>query len=126
MTVLKGVALGVTNVLVVGIALSIDYRDAAMIPFVALFGGVPGVAVGAALGGVAKLLETRSWQLRLPILAIPAVGLVFALGGLLGATEVIPLASVPTMLSAVVLERWTRRSPAQPPIPVATIQSLRG
>jgi len=126
MAVLKGVALGVVNVLVVGVVLSIDYREDAMIPFVALFGGVPGIAVGAALGGIAKLVATRPWQWRLPILAIPAVGLVFALGAILEVTEAIPLASIPTMLAAVLLERWTRSAPPPPPIPVATIQSMHG
>ena len=126
MAVLKGAALGVVNVLAVGIVLSLDSRDDTMIPLVALFGGVPGIAAGAALGGIAKLIATRRWQWRLPILAIPAVGVVFALGWLLEVTEAIPLASVPTMLSALALERWTRRSPPPPPLPVATIQSMPG
>jgi hypothetical protein len=122
MAVLKGVTLGVINVLVVGIVLSIDYHEDAMIPLVAVFGGVPGIAAGAALGGIAQLVATRPWQWRLPLLAIPAVGVVFALGGILEVTEAIPLASIPTMLAALALERWTRRAPEPPPIPVATIQ----
>jgi hypothetical protein len=117
----KGIALGLANLLVV--AIGVAGIDVVGILFVMLYGGIPAVALGALLGMLAGLTARRSRHWRALLLTLPALGLVAGLGTFFKLQAAIPVACVPTFIAALVLERWTRQTVA-PPVPVATVQSL--
>jgi hypothetical protein len=86
---------------------------------------VPGVVAGALIGGLAWLIESWPRRVRAVLLALPAVGVVYWLAAFFGMTELAPLACVPAMASAVMLERVTRKV-APAPIPTAIAHSVVG
>jgi undecaprenyl pyrophosphate phosphatase UppP len=58
------------------------------------------------------------------LFALPAFGLVVVLAETFAFTAAVPVACIPTLVAALLLERWTRRVvPA--PVPVATARSVR-
>ncbi len=124
MAVARGVVLGAVNVLVIAIGLGFMVNDSAVPPFVIIFGGVPGVAVGGLLGLLAARTDTSPPWLRAALLAVPALGVVVFLAGAFGMYSYVVVSCIPTMVAALVLERWTRRV-TPPPVPVAKVQSMR-
>jgi hypothetical protein len=114
-------AIGALNVVAVSGAITVMARDFAALVLVVEIGIVPGVVTGAILGAIAEVSATRAPVLRTLVLAAMAIAVVFGLGTMLCCQECIPLASIPTMISAVWLERRTRRT-VLPPLPVATMQ----
>jgi hypothetical protein len=125
MAVIKGLRLGLANVVVTAIMLAIAERAAATVVPIFMYGVVPGLAAGALIGALAGVVKSWPPPLRVVLLATPAVAVVFALADLFHMSAYAPLASVPAMAAAVVLERWTRQvTPA--PIPPATVQSNAG
>lgn len=122
MGVLRGVVLGAANVLVIAIGMGITARQADVASMVFMFGGIPGLLAGGLLGGLAQGIATRPPPLRATVLAVPAVGVVFFLASAFGLSPMAPIACIPTVVAALILERWTRRvTPA--PVPVATVMS---
>jgi hypothetical protein len=115
--VIKGIALGLANLLVIAIGIA-----PGMILFIMLFGGIPAVVAGGLLGMLAGLTARRSPRWRAVLLALPALGLVAGLGTFFTLTAAVPVACIPTLVAALVLERWTRQVM---PAPVATARSLR-
>ena len=124
MAVPRGILLGAVNVLVIAIGLGITAGEAAVTIFVVMFGGIPGLIAGGGLGWLAKRIETRPPSVRATLLAVPAVGVVFFLAAEFGMDASVPVACIPTIVAALILERWTRRvKPA--PVPVAVIRTMR-
>jgi hypothetical protein len=122
MGVLRGVVLGAANVLVIAIGMGVMARHGDVTSSVIMFGGIPGLIAGGLLGGLAQGIATRSPWLRATVLAVPAVGVVFFLASAFEMTPMAPIACIPTVVAALILERWTRRvTPA--PVPVATVMS---
>jgi hypothetical protein len=120
----QGTVVAIVNVLVIAIALGVAERDAGLPILVAVVGCAPALALGALLGWLAGLTATKSPRWRAVMLALPAFGLVAVLGTTVGLTAAVPLACIPTLAAALVLERWTRHVvPAA--VPVATARSLR-
>ena len=120
MGVLRGIALGIANVLVIAIGIAVVAREADMMIYVVMFGGMPGVTAGALLGGLAQGTAARPPWLRATCLAVPAMGVVFVLASAFEMTPMGPVACIPTVVAALILERWTRRV-TPPPVPVATV-----
>ena len=118
--IIKGIALGLANALV--IAIGLVGPDVGGILFVLLFGGVPAVVTGGLLGGLAELTASRSPRWRVVLLALPALAAVAGLGKFFEATAEVPVACIPTVVAALILERWTRQVV---PEPVATARSSR-
>jgi hypothetical protein len=124
----RGVVIGVVNVvavgLTIGLCLALDPSPGQGVSFeavwihrpppgmVALFtmfiGFVPGLLAGAALGGLTGMLADRSPLTRVAILTGAALAVVASLGAWTHNTQLILVAAVPTLISAIVLERWTR------------------
>jgi hypothetical protein len=122
MGVLRGVVLGAANVLVIAIGMGVMARHNDVTASVIIFGGIPGLIAGGVLGGLAHGIATRSPWLRAMVLAVPAMGVVFFLASEFDMKPMAPVACIPTVVAALILERWTRRvTPA--PIPVATVMS---
>ncbi|HEX3762897.1 MAG TPA: hypothetical protein VHW23_29575 [Kofleriaceae bacterium] len=121
---LKGIALALANVLVIAIAIGVGEHDPEVTVFVMLFAGIPAVVLGGLLGLVAALSERKSPRWRAVLLALPAFGLVAVLAATFGLTTLVPVACIPTLVAALVLERWTRHV-EPPPVPVATVRSSR-
>jgi hypothetical protein len=119
MGVLRGVVLGAANVLVIAIGMSIAARDGDVTVLVVLYGGIPGLVTGALLGGIAQGIAAQPPQLRAPVLAVPAIGVVLFLASAFDMLPMAPVACIPTVVAALILERWTRRV-APAPVPVAT------
>jgi len=118
---IKGIALGLANLLVIAIGI-VAGHDAGMMLLVVLYGGIPAVVVGGLLGTLAEFTARRSPRWRAVLLALPALGLVAGLGTFFGFTAAIPVACIPTLVAALILERWTRQVVQAP---VATARSLR-
>ena len=118
----KGLALGAANVVAIAIIISVVVDSAYAIPYVVMFGGIPGLVAGAALGLLAGIIKAYPRTLRAVVIAVPAIGVVVGLGALFGCAELVPATSVPTILAALVLERSTRLVAPPPPIPVASLQ----
>jgi hypothetical protein len=124
MAVARGIMLGAVNVLVIAIGMGVMVGDSEATTLVVMFGGIPGVIAGGFLGWIARCLEARSPRLRVPLLAVPAVGVVCFLAASFDMSATIPVACIPTLVAVLLLERWTRRvTPA--PVPIATVRSMR-
>ena len=89
--------------------------------FVMMFGMVPGVLAGIVLGAIAGRMETKGIVPRVAALTVPAVALVILLATEFGMEQLILVASIPSVVAALVLERWTRKVEA-PPVPVAQLR----
>jgi hypothetical protein len=85
-----------------------------MVSIVQLVGAIPALALGAALGWLAGRLDVA----RAPVLVGIALAVVIA-GGLLTEPRWIYVASIPTVIWMVRLERWTRRAPGEPKPPLS-------
>lgn len=125
MSVLKGMMLATVNVMVIACGLGLVDNHLGTSIFVIMFGGIPGVLTGAILGGLGGLTARLSPLWRVPLLSFPAFGLVIALAASSGMDPAVPVACIPTFLASLVLERWTRRVAPPPPVPVATVHSMR-
>jgi hypothetical protein len=116
----KGLILGAINVIVIAIGLaSYEHENIAM--FVMMFGGVPGLFAGVVLGAIAQLIDDVRVPIRIGVLVLPAVGLVFLLAKEFGMQGAAPISCIPTLVAALILERWTRKRPEPPPVPEARV-----
>lgn len=123
MGTVKGIVLGAVNVFVIAVVLGVTEHDSDLPGAVVIFGSIPGVVVGGALGLVAGISASRDPRWRVVILTLPAFGLVVMLAATFGLSAAVPVACVPTFIAALVLERWTREVAPPPPVPVATVRS---
>ena len=119
MATIKGITIAILNVFVIALGIGFAEHDLAFATLVVMFGGVPAVVVGGLLGLFAGLSATRSRWWRAALLSVPAFGLVVILASIFGLTARIPVACIPTLVAALVLERWTRQVAPAPPVPVA-------
>jgi hypothetical protein len=119
--ILKGVAIGGLNVLVIAIGIAAMDSSLEPIVIVTTAGMIPGLIAGAILGAVAQLLADRPAPLRVAVLFLPAFFVVVMLATAFAMQEQVLVSSIPTLVSALVLERWTRR--VEPPlVPPAQIR----
>jgi hypothetical protein len=116
-----GMMLGIANAAVIAVGLSAvdpDFR-LQMATVVFLFGSLPAILAGAALGRLADALaESRVWVRRL-WLVVPAWLVVVVLGVVIGMVEVVFVACIPTTAAALLLEKRTR---ARSDAPVAIVR----
>jgi hypothetical protein len=123
----KGALLGIANVLVIAIGIGAieasteasRYANDGVTKLVFMFGSVPGISAGVVLGGVARALERSSRLVRIVVLTLPALGLVYALAREFDMMHVAAVSCIPTVIAALILERWTRSPADPPPVPVA-------
>jgi hypothetical protein len=115
-----GTGLGLLNVAFIALGISFAYNDPDLrvAMFVLVFGILPGGLTGAILGLLAHASRAHPRWFRLPILIVPAVLVVFALGGEFDMLRFVPLAAIPTVIAALQLERRTRAT-FPPPVPLA-------
>jgi hypothetical protein len=115
-----GIVCALVNVVVISLGLSALDPHQRFEIVLALFGltFIPCAGVGGLLGWLAGRTATASVGLRRALLIAPAIVVVYALGYAGDLDDYILLACIPTIVAALVLERWTR-SPAGPPVPVA-------
>src|SRR6185436_12450644 len=119
MATIKGITIAILNVFVIAFGIGFAEHDLTIAPFVVVFSGVPAVVVGALIGLFAGLTATRSPWWRAVLLSLPAFALVVILASIFGLSARIPVACIPTLVAALMLERWTRRVAPAPPVPVA-------
>lgn len=112
----RGVAIGLANLLVIAIGFG-----PGSILVVAMFGCIPAAVAGGLIGVLAGLTARSSPWWRAALLAVPAFGVVAGLGAFFDVTAAIPVACIPTLVAALVLERWTRKVA---PALIATARSL--
>src|SRR5690349_21503693 len=113
-----GILLGALNVLVIAIGLAGAGDEPGIAMWVVAFGIVPGILLGALLGWLAEVMQPLPIWVRRFVLLVPAVALVAVLAGEFSLQHFILLASIPTAVAALVLERGTRPS-SPPPVPLA-------
>ena len=113
-----GIVLGLLDVFVIATGMADVYDEAAVAAVVVMLGLVPGVGLGALLGWLAEVIGPLPVPLRRFVLIVPALLLVILLGGELSLQRFVMLASIPTVVAALVLERATRFV-AAPVLPVA-------
>ena len=116
-----GVLLAVANVVVIGLGLG--FTEPAGHPlgvafFVCMIGIVPAVVLGALLGWLADVTAPLPVWLRTLVLTFPAIALVVLLGSYFSMHDFIVVASIPTVVAVLLLERATRHV-TPPPLPVA-------
>jgi hypothetical protein len=116
----KGIAVAIVNVVLIGICFGLSVNDSDVVLIVIVYGMIPGVVVGTVLGVVAHIAKSLPVVLRVAILTIPSVTLVGLLGWFFHMEEMIPFASIPSIISSVILERWTRKI-TPPLVPVAQV-----
>ena len=121
-----GMLLGVANALAISMlmVLGTPAADATSFIVLAAAGCIPGCLAGAMLGALASLIQRRSPLCRTAVLIVAALAVVVAIFAPFTGRDGIVLASVPTVIAAIALERWSRRVPLPPPIPVATARTL--
>jgi len=112
--------LGLVNVIVIAIGMAALEHEAQMMSLVVMFGVIPGVLAGAFIGATATALSSMRPALRIPLLALPAVGVVFGLAHEFGMQDLATVSCIPTLVGVLILERWTRFV-APPPVPVARV-----
>ena len=113
-----GVVMAWMNVALISIVISIAEREG-IVFLIAVFSVVPATILGAFLGIVARVSRRAPKWLRVAMLTVPAILLVFALGGEFAMRQYITMASIPTIIAALALERVTREAAVSPPLPVA-------
>jgi hypothetical protein len=118
--VFKGCLLGIANVVLIAIGLASAEGSAGVMTLVFVFGGLPGVLAGAGLGALAQVIGTSPVPVRICVLVTPAVAVVFGLAHEFGMQDLWLISCIPTVVAALILERWTRVVEA-PPVPVAKI-----
>jgi uncharacterized membrane protein len=110
--ILKGVVLGLANLVAIGLGLGMvnsGHGMFAAIPLVLIFGGAPGLIAGAIIGAIAGANRDRPTRARQVTLVVVALVACLAITAGLGMLVFAPIAVLPTLFSALVLERWTRR-----------------
>lgn len=117
----KGFVLGAANVILIAIGIGVMERSGEAAIMVSMFGMIPGVLAGLVLGFVASQMESYGVVARVAALVVPAICVVIMLASEFGMDELIPVASIPTVVAALLLERWTRKV-VPPPVPVAQIR----
>lgn len=120
----KGSVLGLFNVVVIAIGLSLSEGNAGVLPLVMVFGVVPGMVLGMLLGLVAGGFPKLPVALRLAALVLPSLGLVYMLADEFSMRDYIFVAMIPTVVAGSILERWTRWH-EPPPLPVAHVAQDR-
>jgi len=115
-----GVLLGVLDVVVIAIGLAVVAGDDQVVVFVAMFGIVPGIAMGGLLGVIAKTIAGSPIIVRCMALCLPALALVWLLASVFLMEHYILVSSIPTLVAVLLLERGTRRV-VSPPLPVARV-----
>lgn len=118
-----GVVLGALDVFVIATGMADVCHAPSIAVLVIVFGLVPGIVLGGLLGWLAEVMAPLPVWLRRCVLIVPPLLLVVLLGGELGKEQFIALASIPTLVAALLLEGATRLSVA-PPLPVARARSL--
>ena len=116
-----GMVLGVANAAVIAVGMSAldpHYR-LQMATVVFLFGSLPAILTGAALGRLADYLAHAPIWMRRLWLIVPAWGVVTVLGVGVGMAELIAVACIPTTAAALLLEKRTR---ARSVAPVAVVR----
>jgi hypothetical protein len=115
-----GAVLGILDTLVVAAGIALWKHDAypSLFPSVVALGLMPALVVGIALGSLAAETTRHSVRRRCASLVVPAVAGVAILGVAFGLEVIVPLAAVPTIAGALVLERATRHADDLP-MPVA-------
>lgn len=113
--------LGAANVMLIAIGIAMMERSGEAAVLVVMFGMVPGVLAGIALGAIAGRMETYSVVARIAALTVPSFFVVVLLGTEFGMESLILVASIPSVVAALILERWTRKV-EPPPVPVAQIR----
>jgi hypothetical protein len=119
----KGTVLGALNVFLIALGMAAWEGGPAMVFLVTVFGILPGVIAGALLGGIAEATATWHRALRVALLALPAIAVVYGLARQFSLEELAYACSMPTMIVAVLLERWTYKPAAPPPVPVARVMT---
>ena len=114
--------LAAANVMLIALGIATMEGSAEAALLVMMFGMVPGVISGVVLGIVAGHMEKRSVVARTAALIVPSLGVVVLLATEFGMDALIPVASIPSVVAALVLERWTRKI-EPPPVPVAQIRA---
>jgi hypothetical protein len=123
-----GILLGVVNVVVISLGMSVAAHDPhspinlGVGTFVFVFGIMPGVFAGAVLGLVAEVLTRRPRWLRLVALVVPAVGIVALVSYPFDLQTYVPVASIPTLVATLILERATRHQEPEL-VPAARVES---
>ena len=118
----KGFVLGAANVILIAIGIAVMERSGEAAALVMMIGMIPGVLAGLVLGAVAGQLERYNVGARIAALAIPSVVVVMFLATEFGMEELIVVASIPSVVAALILERWTRKVEL-PPVPVAELRA---
>jgi hypothetical protein len=116
-----GVLLAAANVVVIGLGLGFTApagHPLGIAFFVCMIGIVPAVVLGALLGWLADVTAPLPVWLRTLVLALPAIALVVLLGAYFSMHDFIVVASIPTFVAVLLLERATRQV-TPPPLPVA-------
>ena len=127
-SVATGIMLGVINVVVISLGMSVAAHDAhspidlGVGMFVLVFGILPGVLAGAVLGLIAEILTKRPRWLRLLVLVVPAVGVVALVAYPFNMQMYVPVSSIPTLVATLILERATRHEEPQV-VPAARVES---
>jgi hypothetical protein len=114
----KGTLLGALNVFVIAIGMAGVEAQPNIAMLVIIFGGLPGVLAGTLLGTLAHVIDDAPVPLRIGVLAVPALGVVFGLAHEFRMQDLAMVSCIPTVVAALILERWTRKVEA-PPVPIA-------
>ena len=117
----KGFVLGAANVMLIALGIAMMEKSGEAAILVMMFGMVPGVLAGLVLGAIAGRMESNNVGARIAALVVPSLGVVMLLGTEFGMESLILVASIPSVVAALILERWTRKVEA-PPVPVAQIR----
>jgi hypothetical protein len=116
----KGTFLGLANVVLIAIGLSMSEANAGVLMLVLIFGCIPGMFLGLILGVFAGAFPKLAVAARLAMLIVPSLGLVYLLADEFAMSDYILVAMIPTVVATSILERWTRWREA-PPLPQATV-----
>ncbi len=118
----KGTLLGALNVFVISLGIAGVEGQPNIAMLVIIFGGLPGVVAGTLLGALAHVMDDAPVPLRIGVLSVPALGVVFGLAHEFRMQDLAMVSCIPTVVAALILERWTRKVEA-PLVPVARARS---
>lgn len=117
-----GVLLALLNVAVISLGMGVATHEMGIAVFVFAFTFIPAIFAGAIIGALAEASATRLPGHRMLVLGALALVVLTGLARLFEMEAYIPLTTIPTGLAVIALERLTRRTPNEPPIPVAVVR----
>jgi hypothetical protein len=106
--VAPGILLGLVNTIVIAIGLAVAVPSRSLGASIVMFGFIPGMLIGAFIGGIAGLIAKHPPWVRIVLLTPIPVAFVVVMANMLQLGTAGNLTAIPTLVAVLLLESWSR------------------